>query len=53
MSERVSISIDVLNKVITVLAGLPYQQVSGIIEEVQIDVKAGVIDDSTHEDSGE
>lgn len=53
MSERVSISVSVLNQVITVLAALPYQQVSAIIQEVQKDVQRGVEDDSTDEDSGE
>ena len=54
MNERVSISVSVLNQVITILSSLPYKQVSGVIEEIHKDAQATPLaDDSTHEDSGE
>lgn len=37
--QRVTISVDALNKVLGVLGSLPYQQVAQVIQEVQHDVK--------------
>jgi hypothetical protein len=37
--ERVTVSVEVLNKVMAVLGQLPYQQVSGIVDELRADVK--------------
>jgi hypothetical protein len=39
MSERVTISVEVVNKVLAVLTQLPYQQVAGLVDEVQQDVQ--------------
>jgi len=39
MQERVSVSVEVMNKVMAVLGNLPYQQVAGLVQEVQQDVK--------------
>ena len=39
-TERMSISTDVLSKVLGVLAGLPYQTVASVISEVQQDIKS-------------
>lgn len=38
--QRISISADVLNNVLTALAQQPYAQVSSLIEEVQKDCRA-------------
>jgi hypothetical protein len=39
MNERVSISSDVLNKVLAVLQQMPYAQVAGLILAVQSDIQ--------------
>lgn len=39
MSERVSVSVEVLNNVLSVLAQLPYSQVKNTIEGLQQDVQ--------------
>ena len=39
MSERVTISSDVLNKVLAVLQQMPYAQVAGLIAAVQSDIQ--------------
>jgi hypothetical protein len=39
MSERVTVSVEVLNKVLAVLTQMPYQQVAGIVDELQKDVQ--------------
>ena len=40
MSEqRVSVRVDVLNKVLAVLGNMPYQQVANVIGELQEDAK--------------
>ena len=39
MSERMSLSIEVINKVMTVLSQMPYQQVQAVIEEIRADAK--------------
>jgi hypothetical protein len=39
MSERVTVSVEIVNKILAVLTQLPYQQVAGLVTEIQNDVK--------------
>lgn len=37
--KRLSISEEVINKVVAVLSGLPYRQVAGLVNEISADVR--------------
>jgi hypothetical protein len=39
MSKRIHISVEVINKILSILSMLPYQQVAGVIEEIKKDAK--------------
>jgi hypothetical protein len=39
MSERISVSVEVINKVLAVLTQMPYQQVAAVVEELRTDVE--------------